>query len=239
MNEGDSAGGQTGRTLALPAGTDQRILSISSAGHLPVGPVVVSSPMSRSSADERQQQFKHLQPMQSTGVHQNKSHTVPNPAGIVTCNQQQFTSSTSGSNVLISGVNNVNNDTNSTVIRASFDSGVRTQNSFIGTSGSNSASDGLVPNHPSGIVSVFSGIISGNNNSANSGKIYTQTASGIVTGTGSGAGVDSGETFPVSPTARKRLKLDSPIIEVEHDISALKKLILEHKYMRLRSIKEK
>uniref|UniRef100_A0A182PG61 Helicase domino n=1 Tax=Anopheles epiroticus TaxID=199890 RepID=A0A182PG61_9DIPT len=40
-----------------------------------------------------------------------------------------------------------------------------------------------------------------------------------------------------SPTvSKKRIKLES---EPEHDISALKKLILEHKYMRLRSIKEK
>uniref|UniRef100_A0A2M4A008 Putative chromatin remodeling complex wstf-iswi small subunit n=1 Tax=Anopheles triannulatus TaxID=58253 RepID=A0A2M4A008_9DIPT len=43
----------------------------------------------------------------------------------------------------------------------------------------------------------------------------------------------------VSPTAsRKRIKLETGI-DVEHDISALKKLILEHKYMRLRSIKDR
>uniref|UniRef100_A0A2M4CNK1 Putative chromatin remodeling complex wstf-iswi small subunit n=1 Tax=Anopheles darlingi TaxID=43151 RepID=A0A2M4CNK1_ANODA len=46
-------------------------------------------------------------------------------------------------------------------------------------------------------------------------------------------------TGSVSPTAsRKRIKLEAGI-DVEHDISALKKLILEHKYMRLRSIKDR
>lgn len=150
-------------------------------------------------------------------------------------NQQQFVSSTnSGSNV-IGGVSNVSNESN--VIGAQSVSGVRTQSTAVIGSGNNNASASgiIIGNQSSGTVSVF-----GSNIGANSGSTYIQTASGIVTGTSAGAVVDPVGAVPVSPTARKRLKLEqNPVVEVEHDISALKKLILEHKYMRLRSIKEK
>ncbi|XP_065077199.1 helicase domino isoform X2 [Ochlerotatus camptorhynchus] len=257
MNEGDSAGGQRGQNLALPAGTDRRISSISSAGHLPVGPVVATSPMSRSPADERQHTFQQLQPMQSTAsglvnkpLQQQQQQQQQNftnntvslvPAGTVGAggavhyNQQQFVSSTnSGSNV-IGGVSSVSNELN--VIGAQSVSGVRTQSTAVIGSGNNntSASGIIIGNQSSGIVSVF-----GSNIGASSGSTYIQTASGIVTGTSAGAVVGPVGSVPVSPTARKRLKLEqNPVVEVEHDISALKKLILEHKYMRLRSIKEK
>ncbi|XP_055631475.1 helicase domino isoform X2 [Toxorhynchites rutilus septentrionalis] len=256
MNEGDSAGGQSGRNLALPAGTDRRTSTINSTGHLPVGPVLPSSPMSRMPADERQQQFQHLHQMQSTERLLNKpvqqQQHFPNtvnlvPASVVNavsltgCNQQQLgVSANNGNSTLVSVVSNVNNESkNIPAIGVPVASGVRTQNTAINASGSSSASGVVVPKLPVSTVGAYSGNTSASNINASLGNLYVQTASGGVTGARVvGAGGTIG-TVPVSPTARKRIKLENPIIEVEHDISALKKLILEHKYMRLRCIKEK
>nr|XP_029735560.1 uncharacterized protein LOC115270308 [Aedes albopictus] len=272
MNECDSAGGQRGRNLALPAGTDRIISSISSAGHLPVGPVVAASPMSRSPADERQHNFQQIQQqMQSTSspaaghlskpLHhhqqqQQQQQQFPNntvsliPAGTVvvgtaggavTYKQQQFvvtSTNSANNNILLGGVSNIGNESNNTVVIGAqqqlVGSGVRTQQ-IIGSGNNNNSS--------------ASGIIIANQiaNSSNSGNTsYIHQASGVlVTGVASAGltvGGPIGSSVPVSPTARKRLKLEqSPVVvtaEVEHDISALKKLILEHKYMRLKSIKE-
>lgn len=160
---------------------------------------------------------------------------------IANCNQQQFgPSPNTGNSNLISVVSNVNNESkNISVIGVPVASGVRTQNTAISASGSNSASGVVVSKLPVSTVGVFSCNSSVSNINAGLGNIYVQTASSGVTGTrGVGAGGTVGAVH-VSPTARKRIKLENPIIEVEHDISALKKLILEHKYMRLRCIKEK
>jgi histone deacetylase complex regulatory component SIN3 len=50
---------------------------------------------------------------------------------------------------------------------------------------------------------------------------------------------ESGSTDILSPTSRKRLKLDVPSNNVEQDIETLKKLIIEHKSSKLRAIREK
>ncbi|XP_055613145.1 helicase domino isoform X2 [Uranotaenia lowii] len=292
MNDGDSAGGQRGQNLALPAGTDHKISSISSGtGQLSTGsgPVIAAksaSPMSRSSADEKQQHFQHIQPMQSPssgGIvgkpllhhqqqqrqqqpHQQSSGTVSlvsaqagiGAAGIVGFNlhqqqqQQQFVTSSSSvnaniSNISIGGASNVNN--NDTDSGSTAFGGIRTP------SGTNSSAIVQQQNQTVTSGSVYSTNLNvvGNNSSNNFGgsgprNIYIQSSgSPLVVTPGSGnLGVASvsatsvGGSVPVSPTARKRLKLEqSPVIEVEHDITTLKKLILEHKYMRLRSIKDK
>ncbi|XP_058066416.1 helicase domino [Anopheles bellator] len=80
------------------------------------------------------------------------------------------------------------------------------------------------------------------------GVLGTVEAAVAVAGSGSSGesasatdriGVSVPQTSVVSPNAsRKRIKLEAGA-DVEHDISALKKLILEQKYMRLRSIKER
>ncbi|XP_053674373.1 helicase domino [Anopheles nili] len=54
----------------------------------------------------------------------------------------------------------------------------------------------------------------------------------------SGSGAHS-SSLASSPLSKKRIKLETDTADVENDIDALKKLILEHKYMRLRSIKER
>uniref|UniRef100_A0A4Y0BL68 Helicase domino n=1 Tax=Anopheles funestus TaxID=62324 RepID=A0A4Y0BL68_ANOFN len=78
------------------------------------------------------------------------------------------------------------------------------------------------------------------------GKLYTKTntASSFASAAAGGpavlavGGVASAAAAGGSATvvSKKRIKLES---DPEHDISVLKKLILEHKYMRLRSIKER
>ncbi|XP_021699558.1 helicase domino isoform X3 [Aedes aegypti] len=271
MNEGDSAGGQRGRNLALPAGTDRIISSINSSGHLPVGPVVAASPMSRSPADERQHNFQQLQQqMQSTSPatgHLNKplhqQFTANNtvsliPAGTVGAGgavnykqqqQQQFVvtsaNSASNSNVLLGGVSNIGNESNNSVVigaqQQSVGSGVRTQQSIANIIGSGSNNNSSA----SGII--IANQVSGSSVNSGTANTYIHQALGGVVVTGTAAVASAGLTVgpvgssvPVSPTARKRLKLEqSPIVDVEHDIATLKKLILEHKYMRLRSIKEK
>lgn len=160
----------------------------------------------------------------------------------MTFKQQQFvvtSTNSANNNILLGGVSNIGNESNNTVVIGAqqqlVGSGVRTQQ-IIGSGNNNNSS--------------ASGIIIANQiaNSSNSGNTsYIHQASGVlVTGVASAGltvGGPIGSSVPVSPTARKRLKLEqSPVVvtaEVEHDISALKKLILEHKYMRLKSIKEK
>lgn len=261
MNEGDSAGGQRGRNLALPAGTDRIISSISSAGQLPVlGPEVAASPMSRSPADERQHNFQQIQQqMQSTSpvsghlgkplIQQQQQQFTNNtvsliPAGTVIGaggalnfkQQQQFlvTSTNSASNVLLSSVSNTGNETNNSVVI-----GAQLASSGIIGSGNNNnatSASGLISANQ---VHQVGGINSGGGNTF----VHQQAPSVLVPALASAGPVVGpiGSSVPVSPTARKRLKLEPiPVVfEVEHDISALKKLILEHKYMRLRSIKEK
>lgn len=248
MNDGDSAGGQRGRNLALPAGTDRSISSISSAGHLPIGPVIFPSPMSRLPADEKQQQYQHPQQMQSSGGLLNKSiqqhpqlqqsNTVNLvstssvvSSAVVIYNQQSAANKSDNNNIntFIGNVNNVNNDKNNSIDRVSS-ANVCAENSTVEpkhvcTSGKIDLS--------SGSINVVSGLCV--NNSGVTGTIQN-SVSGIVASSVGG----TVESIPVSPTARKRLKLEQNfVVETDHDISALKKLILEHKYMRLRNIKEK
>ncbi|XP_052567564.1 helicase domino-like [Culex pipiens pallens] len=254
MNEGDSAGGQRGRNLALPAGTDRRISSISSAGHLPT-----TSPMSRSPADDRQQQFQNLQqqqhqqqmltsPIQNKTIHQQQQfvstvNLIPGAATVGTGitvgyqQQQHLVATNSGAtNILVSGVNN---DSASTIL-VPAGPGTQQNNSIAG-----SASGILVPNVNVVVAatSASGGSVFGGHSAG--GNIYIQT--GQPSGSAVISVVPSGPvgSVPGSPTTpRKRIKLEQqqsagPVVEVEHDIATLKKLILEHKYMRLRNIKEK
>lgn len=163
--------------------------------------------------------------------------------------QQQFVvtsaNSASNSNVLLGGVSNIGNESNNSVVigaqQQSVGSGVRTQQSIANIIGSGSNNNSSA----SGII--IANQVSGSSVNSGTANTYIHQALGGVVVTGTAAVASAGLTVgpvgssvPVSPTARKRLKLEqSPIVDVEHDIATLKKLILEHKYMRLRSIKEK
>lgn len=219
--------------------------------------------MSRSPADDRQQQFQNLHqqhqqqvltsPVQNKTIHQQQQfvstvNLIPGAAtvgtGITVGYQQQHLVATNsgGSNILVSGVNN---DSASTIL-VPAGPGVRTQqnNSIAG-----SASGILVPNvnvvaSPSATsASVFGGQSAGANIYIQTGPPSSGTSSAVISVVPSGAV----GPVPVSPTTpRKRIKLEQqqqqsagPVVEVEHDLATLKKLILEHKYMRLRNIKEK
>lgn len=218
--------------------------------------------MSRSPADDRQQQFQNLQqqqhqqqmltsPIQNKTIHQQQQfvstvNLIPGAATVGTGitvgyqqQQQHLVATNSGAtNILVSGVNN---DSASTIL-VPAGPGVRTQqnNSIAG-----SASGILVPN-----VNVVVAATSASGGSAfgghsAGGNIYIQTgqpsSSAVISVVPSGP-VGSVPGSPTTP--RKRIKLEQqqsagPVVEVEHDIATLKKLILEHKYMRLRNIKEK
>ncbi|EAA11849.4 AGAP006165-PA [Anopheles gambiae str. PEST] len=73
--------------------------------------------------------------------------------------------------------------------------------------------------------------------SSSSSSFSPVVAGGIaVGGQAAGGTVSAAVAVAAASVSKKRIKLET---EPEHDISALKKLILEHKYMRLRSIKER
>ena len=70
-----------------------------------------------------------------------------------------------------------------------------------------------------------------------SSNLYVTTSSSCnttTTGTGS-----TDQANLLSPTSRKRLKLDVPLNNVDYDVETLKKIILENNILKLKNIKDK
>uniref|UniRef100_A0A182UAL3 HSA domain-containing protein n=1 Tax=Anopheles melas TaxID=34690 RepID=A0A182UAL3_9DIPT len=239
MNEGDTAGGQRGRNQALPAGIDRNTSTATNTVQLPTGTLDSITPMSRSLNEDQQQQLEQSQQQQQQ--QQPPQHHQQQQ-------QQQQASGASGGGGSTSDTPGSEESTFGVVVgekRAIEDSTGSVTDVAGGGGGVASEEGGIVG--ASGVVgklytktnttastsssSSFSPVVAGG--IAVGGQAAGGTVSAAVAVAAASAGSTAGGSAAVS---KKRIKLET---EPEHDISALKKLILEHKYMRLRSIKER